>query len=182
MKYSDFSSLVQLGVSLHLAMVAIQHYGDIGAGPLAHTIERIRGACASPGKRPSRELESEVDRLEADFKKFKLQMFAEFKEYWAINTATAVVLGGFLTLISWKADDALPQWLAIVFAALSVLPAPITLFALWRDATNAIRRSRLGQTTLKPARLLDLHQSAPQPSVAFVKTKRGRCECQRRVR
>jgi len=102
MKYGDFSSLVQLGVSLHLAMVAIQHYGDIGAGPLAHTIERIRRACAGPGKRPSPELASELDALEADFKKFKLRMFAEFKEYWAINTATAVVLGGFLALISWR--------------------------------------------------------------------------------
>jgi len=142
MKYGDFSSLVQLGVSLHLAMVAIQHYGDIGAGPLAHTIERIRRACAGPGKRPSPELASELDALEADFKKFKLRMFAEFKEYWAINTATAVVLGGFLALISWKADDALPQWLAIVFAALSIVPAPTTLFALWRDATNAIRPIR----------------------------------------
>ena len=139
MKYGDFSSLVQLGVSLHLAMVAIQHYGEIGAGPLAHTIERIRGACAGPGKQASGELESELDALEADFKKFKLRMITEFKEYWAINTATAVLLVGFLTLISWKADDALPQWLAIVFLACSVLPAPITLFALWRDATKEIR-------------------------------------------
>jgi len=139
MKYGDFSSLVQFGVSLHLAMVALQHYGEIGAGPLAHTIERIRSSCAGPGRHRSQELESEVDRLEADFKKFKLRMFAEFKEYWAINTATAVVLVGFLTLISWRADDALPQWLAIVFAALSVLPAPTTLFALWRDATSALR-------------------------------------------
>jgi len=41
--------------------------------------------------------------------------------------------------ISWNVDDALPEWLAIVFVALSVLPAPTTLFVLGRDATNAIR-------------------------------------------
>jgi hypothetical protein len=139
MKYGDFSSLVQLGVSLHLAMVALQHYGDLGAGPLAHTIARIRSSCSGRDGRSSHELAAELDSLEADFKKFKLRMITEFKEYWAINTATAVLLGGFLALISWKADDALPQWLAIVFLAFSVLPAPITLLALWRDATKEIR-------------------------------------------
>lgn len=139
MKYGDFSSLVQLGVSLHLAMVALQHYGDVGVGPLAHTIGRIRSSWTGKGRHPSRELEAELDALEADFKKFKLRMVTEFKEYWAINTTTAVLLVGFLALISWRADDALPNWLAIVFLAFSVLPAPITLFALWRDATSAIR-------------------------------------------
>jgi hypothetical protein len=142
MKYGDFSSLVQLGVSLHLAMVALQHYGDIGAGPLAHTIGRIRSSVAGKGTHPARELELELNSLEADFKKFKLRMLIEFKEYWVINTTTAVLLVGFLTLISWRADDVLPDWLAIVFLVFSVLPAPITLFALWRDATSAIRPIR----------------------------------------
>ena len=139
MKYGDFSSLVQLGVSLHLAMVAVQHYGDIGAGPLAHTIARIRSSYAGPGKRSSQELGSELDALEADFKKFKLRLLTELKEYWVINMATAVLLVGFLTLISWRADGVLPDWLAVVFLAFSVLPAPITLLALWHDAMKAVR-------------------------------------------
>jgi len=142
MKYVDFSSLVQLGVGLHLGTAALQHYGEVGVAPVERVIDRIRSLHTDEEKRPPKDLEEELNKLEADFEIFKIQLFSEFKKYWIANTLVAVFLVACLSLISWKADDTLPEWLSIVFWALSVLPAPVTLVALWVDAANAIRPIR----------------------------------------
>lgn len=142
MKYVDFSSLVQLGVGLHLGTAALQHYGEVGVAPVERVIGRIRSLHSDEGKRPPTDLEEDLSKLEADFEIFKIQLFSEFKKYWIANTVVALLLIVCLSLISWKADDPLPEWLSIVFWGLSVLPAPATLVALWIDAANAIRPIR----------------------------------------
>lgn len=139
MKYVDFSSLVQLGVGLHLGTAALQHYGEIGVAPLERAVSRIRSLHSDRGKRPPDDLEEELDKLETDVAIFKSQLFGEFKKYWIANTVAAFLLVICLFFISWKADDTLPDWVAVVFSALSVLPAPVTLIALWLDASKAIR-------------------------------------------
>jgi hypothetical protein len=106
---------------------------------VGRVIERTRSLHSDEGNRPPKELEEELSKLEADFEIFKIQLFGEFKKYWIANTVAAVLLILCLSLISWKADDVLPDWLSVVFWALSVLPAPVTLVALWYDAAKAIR-------------------------------------------
>mgnify|MGYP006927939399 CR=1 FL=1 len=121
-----------------MGTAALQHYGEIGVAPLGRSIGRIRSLHSGEGKRPRKDLEQELDKLEADFEIFKIQLFNEFKKYWIANTVAAFLLVVCLSVISWKADDALPDSVAVLFWALSVLPAPITIVGLWIDATKAI--------------------------------------------
>jgi uncharacterized membrane protein YphA (DoxX/SURF4 family) len=56
-----------------------------------------------------------------------------------INFAVAVILIIVLTVLAYKAEDMISAELTIFIVALSVLPAPLTLGALWLDAAREIR-------------------------------------------
>lgn len=139
MKYGDLSSLVQLGVGLHLGTALLQLYGELGVQPLVRTFARIRSLLADEGERRMKDVEDELDKLESDFEIFKIQLFNEYKKYVKINSGVAVLLVLVLIFISYKSGDAIAAWLAIVFVFLSVVPAPVTLGALWHDAAAQIR-------------------------------------------
>jgi hypothetical protein len=146
MKYGDFSSLVQLGVGLHAGTALLQIYGELGVQPLIRTLSRIRELLEVP--EPGKELIIEdLEQIEADFAIFRIQLFNEYKKYVVANLAVAVVLIAILTWISYEADDLLPAWLSVIFSSISVLPAPITLGALWWDASRELRplRTRAGR-------------------------------------
>ncbi len=139
MKYGDFSSLVQLGVGLHVGTALLQLYGELGVQPLVRTIARIRSLVADENERPPKEVEDELSKLESDFDIFKIRLFNEYKMYVKINSAVAVLLVFVLTAIAYKSEHAIAAELTIFIVALAVLPAPVTLGALWRDAAREIR-------------------------------------------
>lgn len=138
MKYGDFSSLVQLGVGLHAGTAFLQLYGELGTQPLVRTITRIRSLFADENERPPKAVEDELNKLENDFEIFKIRLFNEYKKYVKINSVFAILLVIVLTVIAYKAEDMIAIELTIAIVALSVLPAPLTLAALWRDAAREI--------------------------------------------
>jgi hypothetical protein len=139
MKYGDFSSLVQLGAGLHVGTALLQVYGELGVQPLVRTIVRIRSLFGDEKERPPKETEDELNKLESDFEVFKIRLFNEYKRYVKINSVVAVILVIMLIVLAYKAEDMISAELTIVIVALSVLPAPLTLGALWVDAAREIR-------------------------------------------
>ena len=49
MKYGDFSSVVQLGVGLHVGTALLQLYGELGVQPLVRVLNRTRSLLNRPG-------------------------------------------------------------------------------------------------------------------------------------
>lgn len=138
MQYGDFSSLVQLGVGLHLGTALLQLYGEIGLQPMNRTLSRIRRAveCQMPR---SENLERATNEIEADFEIFKVQFFNEYKYLVKINSTVAIILTLFLVMSSFFYNDECSAVLAIFVVALSVLPGPLTLWALWCNASAELR-------------------------------------------
>ncbi|UPT84277.1 hypothetical protein HAP41_0000028320 [Bradyrhizobium barranii subsp. apii] len=143
MKYGDFSSLVQLGVGLHVGTALLQMYGELGVAPLVRTIGRTRSLFLAPdGERPPKALEEELDRLESRCEIFKIRLFQEYRKYVRINSFVAVLLAIVLVAIAYKAQDDVIEgyeWTTVVMFALSLLPAPSTLGALWVDANRQVK-------------------------------------------
>jgi hypothetical protein len=138
MKYGDFSSLVQLGAGLHIGTALLQIYGEFGMQPLVRMISRIR-SLVPRGIHSEREgIEEDLSALESDFEIFQIRLFKEYETYVKINSIVAVLLVIALTVIAYKADDEIATEMAVAFVALSIFPAPITLFAFWVDAAAAL--------------------------------------------
>lgn len=138
MQYNDFSSLVQLGVGLHVGAALLQLYGELGVQPLARTIMRTRALFLDESDRPPKDLENELSQLESEYEIFKIELFNEYKRYVKINAYVAAALAGALVLISYMGSDNIPVILSLLFVVFSLLPAPVTLLALWRDASRKI--------------------------------------------
>lgn len=148
MKYVDFSSLVQLGVGLHLGTALLQSYADIAQAPFIRTVARIR-SLTTPEDNPSESLKSDLETLESDYEVFKIRLFKENKNYFLANGIVAMILTGFLVLISFKGEDDLPILVSFIFAFSSIAPAGITLLALWVDAERAMKPLRERASTLE---------------------------------
>lgn len=147
MKYGDFSSLVQLGVGLHLGTALLQLYGELGVQPLVRAIGRTRSLFVVPeAERPPKATEDDLVRLESKFEIFKIQLFNEYKKYVCFNSAVALVLAFILAIIAFKTDDTITDALepvTVVIVFLSIFPAPITLGLLWFDAGQRVKPMKL---------------------------------------
>jgi hypothetical protein len=139
MKYGDFSSLVQLGVGLHLGTALLQLYGEIGIQPLVRTLGRNNSLFAEQSEAFSSSIKEELSGVESDFELFKIRFFNEYKKYIIVNSVVAVVLTVFLVVIAYWSDDVPPYWATYLAVGLSIFPAPVTLRILWVEATEAIR-------------------------------------------
>jgi hypothetical protein len=139
MVFGDFSSVVQLGVGLHLGTALLQMYGEIGLQPIIRSIERMQNVAEDPNHPPKYEHRDQLATIVSRFEVYKIQMFMDYKRYLIANSVVAAMLIAILIFISYCYSTPIsPQW-SIIFVALSVLPAPITLFCHWNDATNALR-------------------------------------------
>jgi hypothetical protein len=142
MKYGDFSSLVQLGVGLHVGTAFLQLYGELGVQPLVRVLHRTRSLFLAPeAERPLKELEEELARLESSYEIFKIQLFQEYRKYVRINSVVAIALAAILVFLAYKAQDDVGdgyEWLTGLIVMLSLLPAPITLAALSVDANRQL--------------------------------------------
>jgi hypothetical protein len=137
MKYGDFSSLVQLGVGLHLGAALLQTYGEFGIASLARAIERMERFFRVPDdERPSSALEEEFRDLESEFEIFRIRLTQEYRWYVWLNSGAALLLVGVLIVIAYKAQDDVSSgwcWTTIAMVALSVGPALTTLLSLSLD-------------------------------------------------
>ncbi|MEA2891352.1 MAG: hypothetical protein QOI05_2145 [Bradyrhizobium sp.] len=141
MKYGDLSSIVQLGVGLHVGTAVLQLYSEFGMAPLERRLARIRDLFKLPeGESPSPELREELDRLEGRYGLFKIGFFKQYRWFVAINSIIATVLAVFLIIIACKADDILDryEWFAVVAISLSFIPAPLMLGVLWWDSRRRV--------------------------------------------
>jgi hypothetical protein len=139
MIFGDFSSVVQLGVGLHLGTALLQMYGEIGLQPMIRSIDRMRNVAEDPNHPPMDEHRDELDSIISRFEVYKIQMFTEYKRYLIANSVIAAILTVILVVISYCYSTPISGQYSIFFVALSILPAPITLFCHWYDATNALR-------------------------------------------
>ena len=143
MKYGDLSSIVQLGVGLHVGTAVLQLYGELGIAPLERRISRIRRLFRLPeSERPSRELEEELNLVESRYELFKIDFFREYRWCVVLNTVVALVLAVLLVVIAIKADDQISdgyEWFAIFAIAASYLPAPCIFGSLWLDAQMRVK-------------------------------------------
>jgi hypothetical protein len=142
-KYGDFSSLVQLGVGLHVGTIILQMYGELGMAPLGRVIARTRGLFLAPrNERPPQELEEELAGLESKFEIFKIQFFQEYRRYIFYNSVVAIALAIILAVLAFKADDPIRdgwEWTTILMVALSLLPALVTFGVLWYEADKRVK-------------------------------------------
>jgi hypothetical protein len=147
MKYGDLSSIVQLGVGLHVGTAVLQLYGELGIAPLERRISRIRRLFTLPEpERPSPELEEELNLIESRYELFKIEFFREYRWCVALNTAVAVVLAALLIGIALKADDQITDgyaWFAVFAIAASYLPAPCIFGSLWMDAQRRVKSLKI---------------------------------------
>ncbi|CCD89196.1 membrane protein of unknown function [Bradyrhizobium sp. ORS 285] len=146
MKYADFSSVVQLGVGLHVGTAVLQLYGELGLQPLNRALARINSLFLAPEhERPAKELEDELLSLEGKYEIFKIRLSKEFEKYILGNSFVAITLAVILVVLAYKADDPISEgWEAIslLFVGLSLLPAPVSLGVFWFDADRQVKPLR----------------------------------------
>jgi hypothetical protein len=143
MKYGDLSSIVQLGVGLHVGTAVLQLYTELGIKPLEQKIARIRSLflVENVAERPPDALGEELDRLESRYELFKIEFFEEYKWCVVLVTGVACLLAIFLVMIAVWADATIEgAWYWFPYAAiiLSFAPAPGTLGLLWLMASMRV--------------------------------------------
>jgi hypothetical protein len=145
-KYGDFSSLVQLGVGLHVGTALLQLYGELAVAPLTRTLGRTRSLFLAPQhERPSKAIEEELEGLESRYEIFKIQLFYEYRRHVFFNLVVAAVLAITLAILAYKAEDPITEgwfWTTTAMVGLSILPGPISLAALWFDASSQVKPLR----------------------------------------
>jgi hypothetical protein len=143
MKYGEFSSLVQLGVGLHVGTAVLQLYGELGMQPLSRAIARTRSLFVAPeDERPPKDVEEDLDRLESRYDIFKIRLFKQYKKFVLGNAIVAGALAIILTILAFKTDHVITEaWepVTVLFVGLSLLPAPVSLGVLWFDADRQMK-------------------------------------------
>lgn len=161
MNYGDFSSVVQLGVGLHLGTALLQLYGDLGVAPLVRTLDRVRGLIGSGDcAAQAEELKEQLNRLEGKYEIFKIQLFQEYRKYVCINSVVAVFLAVILTVIAFKAEDNITDdftWTTVLIVFFSLFPAPLSLGVLWFDATRQLKPMKSAADDLEMSALAASH-------------------------
>jgi len=152
MKYGDFSSLVQLGVGLHIGTALFQLYGEIGVQPLERRLARLRTLATGKAAQVADDLED----IETEVDVFKIDLFKAYRRYVRWNSIVAVLLTIVLIAISFAADVEIPTAAGIFLSALCVGPAGATLFALWLDASRRLAPIERKAEELE-SRALQLH-------------------------
>ncbi|WP_157158537.1 hypothetical protein [Bradyrhizobium sp. WSM1253] len=163
MKLSDFSSVLQLGVGLHLGTALLQSIAEFASSPLSKRIERLAKLAALRRTRlekrsdlaeMSLELENEVLDLHSTLELRKVQFFNEYRIAAVVNTIAAVGLFCLLVWAAVQAEDPASIYLAIFLIGASFAPAVLSLGTLWwrwnvntvdvRKTTAEIERKLLG--------------------------------------
>jgi hypothetical protein len=142
MKLSDFSSVLQLGVGLHVGTALLQSIAEFASSPLSKRIDRLARLAAlrrmryekekSTSVRQSLELENEVLDLNTTLELRKVQFFNEYRIAAEVNTGAAILLFALLVWAAINVDHEVGPWLASVLVFASFAPAALSLATLWR--------------------------------------------------
>lgn len=142
MKYGDLSSIVQLGVGLHVGTAVFQLYGELGLAPMERRLNGIRSLFQLPAEqRPSPPLLDELTILEGRYTLFKVSFFQRYRWCVIADSAVAAILALLLVIIACKAEDVISEgftWFIVLAVGLSFLPAPLMLGGLWCDARRRV--------------------------------------------
>lgn len=134
MVYGDLSSIVQLGVGLHLGAALLQMYGELGIQPLSRTLSRIRSLFdeknleKDPKKGP--DMLDELAALEGGFELFKIRYSNDYAWHMKLNSAFAFFILVLLVVIAFKAECTISTSLAILIVTVSIVPAPVSVATL----------------------------------------------------
>jgi len=137
MKYDDFASLIQLGVGLNVGTAVLQLYAEIGLQPIVRTLDRIK-RLAKDNTTVHDQCGEELDLIEGQFEVFRIRLFNQYRFSLIINAVAALALVAILIFISFAAESEISPELGVLFSALAILPAPVTLGVLWRNASTAL--------------------------------------------
>jgi len=142
MRLGDFSSVLQLGVGLHVGTALLQSIAEFASSPISKRIERLAKLAALRRARyqqnnkvlaeKSLELESEVLDLQSSLELKKVQFFNEYRIAALVNTLSAIALFILLVWAAVRADDSIGFWLASLVVIASFAPATLSLGTLWR--------------------------------------------------
>jgi hypothetical protein len=138
MQYGDFSSLVQLGVGLHVGTAVLQIFGELGLQPITRTMTRLH-ALMSNEEDTSTVSNQQLEKLEGDLEIFKIQYFQQFKKYIFFSSVVAALLAILLVIIAYKDRDEIAAEFSVFVSAFSILPAPIILAVFWKDCSSALK-------------------------------------------
>lgn len=141
MVYGDFSSLVQLGVGLHLGAALLQSYGEIGIQPVNRSLARIRSLVVDNSTNKADAIEK-LEMLESDFDIFRIKRFNNYKGHILFNSIICLFLVLLLAYISFYFQVTISPKFASFVAAISVAPCIISLFLHWIDTSKALRPLR----------------------------------------
>ena len=134
MLVQDFASLVQLGVGLHAGTAILQIYGEIGLQPTIRAIDRLKALSDDTNFPLAAEYDERIRKVSSDFEIFKIRMAKEYRWYLVLNAVVAVLLTVALAAMAYTAQQEMPMIVSVVLTALAIGPAPVTLFAFWKDA------------------------------------------------
>jgi hypothetical protein len=76
--------------------------------------------------------------IEGQFEVFRIRLFNQYRFSLIINAVAALALVAILIFISFAAESEISPELGVLFSALAILPAPVTLGVLWRNASTAL--------------------------------------------
>lgn len=138
MNYGDFSSLVQLGVGLHLGTALLQEVGDLGVRPLRRSLKRLNEMAAEPPA-GAEDILDRIQELNTKVAVFEIRSFKLFRQMACVNAVAGVALLILLTAMAFAAQVELPLELAVSIAALATLPVVGTLFSYWIDTRDEYR-------------------------------------------
>jgi hypothetical protein len=164
MRLSDFSSVLQLGVGLHLGTALLQSIAEFASAPLSKRIDRLASLAAlrrlrlekesSPLAPAAAELENNVLDVQATLELKKVQFFNEYRLAAVVNTISAGILSLMLVWAAIEADFVTGYKLAGTIVVVSFAPAILSLCTLWRRwhtntedvriATGSIEKKLLG--------------------------------------
>jgi hypothetical protein len=146
MKLGDFSSVVQLGVGLHVGTALLQVIVELADAPLSRRLVRLRDLARAKANRDIKyaAYADDASDLLADLEVKRVQFFNEYKEFVLANGGIAVGLCLLLSAIAFEAVWEIPLVVGVFIVAISFGPAPITLCVLWRrwrKNTDDLRRN-----------------------------------------
>jgi hypothetical protein len=139
MKLGDFSTLLQLGIGLHLGTAFFEIVAEFARSPLERKLTRLR-ELASVRNLPEA-AETALDAL-GDLETKSVQFFNDYRNIIVGNGLVGFLLLLTLIWISVDADASVPVPLAVLLITLSVIPAPFSVTFLWRRWTNHTKRLR----------------------------------------
>jgi len=154
MRLGDFSSVLQLGVGLHVGTAVLQSIVEFASGPTSNRIERLTKLATlrrmrfekgdSENLKAALALENDALDALATLELKKVQFFNEYRIAAIVNTCAAAILFVLLVWAAVKADIAIGYCLGSVMVFLGCAPAVLSLATLWyrwHTNTSDIRRS-----------------------------------------